>query len=187
MGREPELSFIFPNKPNQIHNPGVVFQSIDLARWLAQPKWAGHRALPQCNRSGEITVYSRHGKPLTLAAKDNWQWLAMLIRLPRPWLLDGELCRDGNMVIWDVAIMGNRILANEPYEKRLKVLKEILPIPYAKGHQKIESIQTLEGKDWPLISKTEKIEGVVWKDKSATDLWGIHSTKDVATQIKYLF
>lgn len=187
MGREPELSFIYPNKPNQVHQPRVVFQSIDLARWLAQPKWAGHRALPQCNRAGEITVYSRHGQPLTLAAKDNWQWLAMLIDLPRPWLLDGELCRDGNLVIWDIGIMGNRIMAQEPYEKRLNALKNILPSPKTKGHQKVELIQTLSGENWTQIMHTEKVEGVVWKEKTAKDLWGIHSTRDVGSQIKYLF
>lgn len=185
--REPELNFIFPNKPIQIHNPETVFQSIDRERWLAQPKWAGHRALPQCNRSGEITVYSRHGKPLTLAAKDNWQWLAMLIRLPRPWLLDGELCRDGNLVIWDIGIMGNRIMQQEPYEKRIHALRDALPNPKTKGHQKIEVIETFDAENWPHIFKSEKIEGVVFKNKQASDFWGIHSTKNVGTQIKYLF
>lgn len=187
MRREPELAFIFPNKPNQIHQPRVVFQSIDLARWLVQPKWAGHRALPQCNRAGEITVYSRHGRPLTLAAKDNWQWLAMIIDLPRPWLLDGELCRDGNMVIWDIGIMGNKILADEPYEKRLAVLREILPQGKNKAHQRIEPIQTFSGENWTQVTQSEKIEGVVWKVRDARDLWGVHSTRDVGSQMKYLF
>ena len=179
--------FVFPNKPIRIFDPSSFVSNLDLSQWVVQPKWDGHRALPMCDEKGEVTVYSRHGTPLSLA-KNNWQWLSML-DLPRPWLLDGEMLPCGKrLIVWDYAILGGQYGMLKPYRERLNLLGG-WPTRTKDGRS-IEIIDTRPGKAYReimLLAGLKSLEGFVLKRRDATNLWGPHSTCEVSSQFKYRF
>ncbi len=181
------MTFFFPNKPRRIFSVEPLQSTIDFEQWLVQPKWNGHRALPHCDPKGRITVYSRYGQPLKLAAS-NWNWLAML-DLPRPWLLDAELMRDGRMIAWDFAVLGGNVRFKESYQTRLTELQSMLK-KVSKDKYSVECIETLPARkyrNFMLRAGEPELEGFVFKLQEAVDMWGPFSTSETASQFKYRF
>jgi ATP-dependent DNA ligase len=182
------MQFCYPNKPIRIYSIAKLADSIDFSSWIVQPKWNGHRALAACDHDGNIIVYSRQGKPLTLAGS-HWLWLSML-NLPKPWALDGELLRDGRMIIWDFSVMAGVTRIKEPYSERLNELTQLLPRKRSKDLLSIESIESLPAKKYKnfMLRRGQKeLEGLVLKSAQATDLWGPYATKEIASQFKLRF
>lgn len=183
-----EKMYLYPNKPIRFYDLKILITSIqefDPDQWVVQPKWDGHRALIFCDEMGKITVYSRHKTPLTLA-KNNWNWLSVL-PLKRPWLLDGELTRDQRMRVWDYAYQGKSYDWNLPYGTRIEKLSRQLKKQYKKGDFTFELIQTqpfLKYRELLNLNDTY-LEGLVFKNLQAIDLWGLHQTHEKASQIKF--
>jgi ATP-dependent DNA ligase len=173
-------SFVFPNKPIKIHTSNL--RSISFGDWIVQPKFDGHRALPACDESGNITIFSRHGRPLSRAkgrkdiGKIDW---------PTPWLLDGEMTVDGRLIIWDLAVLGGVDFTRHPYLNRLKFLESLKDL--SPGITIIKTLPASEYEKLFLDRSDSAVEGVVFKKKLATDLWGGTSTKEVASQLKLKF
>lgn len=173
--------FLFPNKPIRIYNVPQFLQNINLDDWIVQSKWDGKRVLPSCDERGRITLHGRQGQVFKDAG---WSWLDQL-PLPKPWLLDGELLRDGRMFVWDYAIFGGKKSYREPYFGRLKLL-QTLPCGLGK-FQIIETKSAVEYKSILAPGKANGLEGCVFKLKRATDLFGVTSTKETPSQYKYRF
>lgn len=188
------MAFVFPNKPLRIYNVTRILNIVESDNWIVQPKWDGHRALPHCDENGKITVFSRQGTPLTLAKKD-FTWLSLL-PIPRPWLLDGELLRDGRMIIWDYAFMGisesgiPNYVCKTLYLERLLRLCHIFKEPFKKNGFSIELVESIPAKHYKRImlkAGDQSLEGFVLKNRAAIDLWGISSTREVSSQLKFRF
>lgn len=179
--------FTYPNKPKRIYNVAAIQQTLN-AKWIVQPKWNGHRALPFCDVDGKVTVYSRFNAPLTLAASQ-WSWLAEL-DLPRPWALDGELLRNGSMIVWDFSVMAGETRTREPYINRLQELTRLMPHKVRHDLLSIDLIQTLAASDYGKLEARKgepELEGFVFKHTFSTEMWGHGSTRDVASQFKFRF
>jgi hypothetical protein len=110
--------------------------------------------------------------------------------------LDGELLRDGRMIVWDFAFMGQAksgiplYVCKEPYLPRLEALQKMIPKRLIKDRFSFEVIQSLPLKEYKsllLKAGDKNLEGLVLKKKLATDLWGISATRDVDSQLKYRF
>jgi ATP-dependent DNA ligase len=188
LGVKLEDMFVFPNKPIEFFNIPSMLSVFNLSEWLVQPKWDGHRALPACDSEGRVVVWNRQRKALTLAGT-NWQWLSML-PLERPWLADGELTRSGRLILWDFAIWGGQCLYTTPYEQRLQTLGKALTKTYSKDKLQVELVETLPAESYKsLLLKrgAQDLEGLVFKNKGATNLWGPFATSDVASQCKFRF
>ena len=185
---KPESIFAFPNKPIRFYDVQGFISSLKEEDWISQPKWDGHRAEIVCDEAGKITVFSRNKTRLALA-KNNWGWLNML-DIPRPWLLDAELLRDGRMITWDYAMINGQYGTIRPYLERLTKLEKMVPKKLTHGDHSIEVIETLPlngYRKFLLKAGDPALEGFVLKNKMATDLWGPNSTKEVASQFKYRF
>jgi ATP-dependent DNA ligase len=184
-----KVRFIFPNKPVEIINPKLL-KKLNLDDWIVQPKWNGHRAHPFLGEDGRCTVLSRHGTPLTRAKAGDWGWLSQLPIAPQ-WQLDSEMTTSGSLIVWDYATMGGEDFARLPYEVRLKSLKALLDVPMGCGGHFIHLIETLPASRFEEIlarrGTLPDLEGIVFKKKGATDLWGGHSTREVPSMIKYKF
>lgn len=180
--------FIYPNKPVRFYDLKRMIAAGNDEEWVLQPKWDGHRAIIDCSLDGGIIVNSRHGTPLTLA-KNNWQWLSIL-EIPRPWTLDGELTRDGRLIVWDFAVLGGVIYFPAPYRERLKFLKSAKSLNMKKGSQSvsvIEMVKPSEYKKFLLQRSDTALEGLVMKRLDARDFWSINATIDVGSQLKFRF
>jgi ATP-dependent DNA ligase len=177
--------FYFPNKPIRIYDPQRFVGNLKpVGDWVAQPKWDGKRAMVSCDDHGQVSLSSREGRSWP---KENWGWLVEL-KLPRPWFLDTELLRDGRIFVWDFAVLGGKALYREAYRSRLEILKGLAPC--VKGSQSIEVIESVEAVSYQTLTARAgqaSLEGVVWKNLNATDLWGPHSTTEVASQFKFRF
>lgn len=174
---------LYPNKPMLIYDIERFLESIDPKDWIVQPKWDGHRALISCDSQGKIRILSRQLTPLTLAAKGNWGWVSML-PLPRPWVLDGELTLEGEIIIWDYAEMAGQDSLDTPYNDRLEFLAARLRKPFRKGSHSIALIQTYPVQQYKKIVKPG-IEGLVFKRRSARDFWNARRTNEVPSQLKW--
>lgn len=157
----------------------------DHGGWVCQPKWDGKRTEISCE-NGTVVLHSREGREWP---QERWGWLADL-PLPQPWFLDGELTRDNHIRVWDFAVLGGEVLYRTPYGDRLDRLGALLPDPQEHGSQRIACIETrpLELCDGLLDRKEDPfLEGVVWKQLAATNMWGPHSTSKVSSQFKFRF
>jgi hypothetical protein len=183
------VTFIYPNKPVRFYDLKRFAATITPEEWVVQPKYDGHRAHPYCDEAGDVTVYGRNGKPLNLA-KGDWKWLSLL-EIPRPYLLDGELTRDGRLLLWDYAILGGASEFREAYENRLKKLLGLVPKPLSKGRYTVGLVETAEARKWAEVLLKHRgdptVEGLVFKKRSARDLWGQFSTAEVPSQMKFKF
>lgn len=176
--------FVWPNKPIRIYNIDKLLATLPLENWICQPKWDGKRVEPWCDEDGKIVLYGRQGQVFP----EKWAWLESL-PLERPWLLDGELLRDGRMIVWDYAIMGGSNEYRLPYSERLNLLKCRLQ-PKSIGNQSFSLIETYPAAEYERILnrvKGNQLEGIVFKSLGSTNLWGVHSTSEVGTQFKYRF
>lgn len=176
------MRFIFPNKPVRVYNLEATAKMCG-PDWIVQPKIDGHRAIVCVDGKGGVEVLSRHGNKLTLAKKWNWDWLNGL-KLKAPFMLDGELTSTGGLFVWDFAYLGGEAWYGRPYRDRLTVLLDVPPLR--------DECQRLEARTvwtWP-ASKHDRLvcglqEGVVFKDLSARDMWGVYSTVETPSQLKY--
>jgi ATP-dependent DNA ligase len=178
--------FLFPNKPTRFHD--IKFpETLKLEEWFAQPKWDGHRALI-LHDGRKIKIYSRQGSLLTLAKGRGWEPLIayVLKDLRAPWLLDGEMLRDAKkIIVWDYAYIGGDQFTQLPYEARFMKLLRLVP-----AHGPLELIENFRGEQYREILRPPvdpNLEGFVLKRRNATNLWGLTSTSEVATQLKYRF
>lgn len=173
--------FIYPNKPTRIYDVDTFASKLD-SSWIVQSKWDGKRCLPFCDIGGKITLYSRHKTIL----RENCAWLSDL-PINKAWLLDGEILRDGRIIVWDYAVIGGKSLYNTQYLTRIDHLKNLVRRGFNSAASKIEVIETLPASMYKVLleNKDPMMEGLVFKNKYAEDFWGIYSTKEVYTQFKY--
>lgn len=176
--------FIFPNKPIRIYDIPRLLATLPAERWLVQPKWDGKRVHPYCDAEGNITLFGRQGQTF----KEQWPWLSEL-PFPRPWFLDGELLRDNRMFIWDFAVWNGEQKFKTPYQERLEVLQSLIPtMMFQFGQQGLSLVDTFQIADYAALLKPGKVnglEGVVFKDRMATNLWGPFSTSENSSQFKF--
>jgi len=174
--------FFYPNKPIEIFDPeGLLKKLGNLTHWRLQPKWNGKRIEIHCN--GEVRTYSREKREWYL---DEWKWLSEL-PLPKPWFLDGELLRDGRIYVWDYALIGGEMVFKTEYGPRIQQLKGL---SLSKNGLVIECVKSLPATEYEVIMSQkddEFLEGMVWKNLKATNMWGPHRTNKVSSQFKYRF
>ena len=180
------MRFIWPNKPIHIYNPWKLMGVLKpLSAWVVQPKWNGKRVEIACDEKGNITLYGRQGQKFP----ERWPWLSD-IPLERPWFVDGELLRDKRIFVWDFALLGGKSVFKEPYESRLAHLVEKLPKALTQDGQTVQCVETLPATSYEALLGREGdpfLEGIVWKNRAATDLWGVHSTSQVSSCFKFRF
>lgn len=172
------MEFCYPNKPIRIYQIVKLLTTLPLDRWVVQPKMDGRRVLPYCDIDGNITLYGR----LNQKFKETRPELSKL-DLPRPFLLDGELLRDGRIFLWDYALLGGQEVFTLPYQERLTRLQNVVISGIG-----AELIETLPADQYQTIlarGKKNGLEGCVWKNKLATDLWGVFSTSENSSQFKF--
>ncbi|HVI40633.1 MAG TPA: hypothetical protein VM577_08235 [Anaerovoracaceae bacterium] len=168
--------FIFPNKPIRIYDIPKLVATLPEDKWLVQPKWDGKRVHPFCDETGKVILFGRQGQTF----KEVKPELAKM-DLPRPWFGDGELLRDGRIFLWDYAVLGGKEVFKTPYQERLTRLQSIVMV----GCQLVETLPTNQYQTILSRGKNNGLEGVVFKNKTATNLWGPFSTSEVSSQFKY--
>jgi len=181
------MTFYFPNKPIHVYDPVKLMTTMGPVQedWIVQPKWNGKRVEIACNAEGQITLFGRQGQFF----KDRWPWLGEL-PLPRPWFLDGELLRDNRIFVWDAAVLDGKPVYKSAYAPRLDLLQEKIPKPLTNGSQTLECIQTMPARFYGALLRREGdplLEGIVWKNLNATNLWGPYSTNQVSSMFKFRF
>jgi len=174
------MQFVYPNKPVRVYDvPSIISK---LSGWIVQPKYDGRRVLIACENN-QITLYGR----LYQKFKELRPWLSNL-PLPQPFLIDGELLRNGNIYIWDYAILGGEHEYRKPYIERWNKIKDLKPMEV--NGNKFAVVDSLPAERYAELLDGSKpdhlaIEGCVLKSPAATDLWGIYSTAEVASMVKY--
>ena len=188
------MTFYFPNKPIMVYNPAKIVATLQAGTgdWIVQPKWNGKRVAIEClptkGKGCEVKLYSREGSEW-YAETTAWQWLKTL-PIPRPWYLDGELLRDGRIYVWDFAVLKGQPVYNTAYGPRLKCLQGMLPSPVVVEGKRIEVVETLPAASYEALlarKGSDLLEGLVWKELGAKNLWGPKATTNVASQFKYRF
>lgn len=182
------FSFIYPNKPIRIYSPAnllVTLHSVTHSdgatvsnQWIVQPKMDGRRVLPYCDADGQVTLYGRLGQKF----KELRPELANL-NLPKPFLLDGEILRDGRIFLWDYALVDGEAAFHLPYQVRLTRLQDM--VMSGVGAELVETLPATEYQSILARGKSESLEGIVFKYKLATNLFGPYQTTEVASQFKY--
>lgn len=168
--------FIFPNKPIRVYNIPKLLETLPFDKWVVQEKWDGKRVHPCCDKDGKITLYGRQGQIF----KEVKPELAKM-DLPRPWFGDGELLRDGRIFLWDYAVLGGQEVFHLPYQERLTRLQSITMV----GCQLVETLPINQYQTILSRGKKDGLEGVVFKNSLATNLWGPFSTTEVSSQFKF--
>lgn len=179
--------FLFPNKPTRHYNPKSLVPLLEPAQdWVVQPKWDGKRVLIECDALGVVRFYGRLGQNFAGA----WGWLRDL-PLPKPWFLDGEWLRDGRIILWDIGILDGIKVCKDPYGGRLEVLQKAIPESLTLFGQTLQCVETYPADQYQEHILDRKgvtgLEGCVWKNLKATNLWGIVSTSEVNSCFKYRF
>lgn len=179
------MRWLWPNKPIRFYNLDELVLSIG-DDWVVQPKWNGHRALVKIE-DGHVTVFSRHKRPLRMADAGNWTWLRMVFG--ENLLLDGEMVSPHELVVWDL-INEESFINSTSYVCRLDLLKSLLPDQRTKGGETVKIVETRafdRYKELLLLRGRDNIEGLVFKNLSANDFFDSRSTREVSSQLKYLF
>lgn len=183
------MTFYFPNKPIRVYDPAKIVATLlaGSGQWVVQPKWNGKRVEIECPAKGDVKLFSREGSEWHL--DDQWGWLKNL-PIPRPWFLDGELLKNGRIYIWDFAVLKGQPVFSTAYGPRFKCLQKMLPAAVEKGEHRIEVVESLPAGSYEALlarKGEELLEGLVWKDLGATNLWGPRTTTTVSSQFKYRF
>lgn len=170
--------FYYPNKPVRIYDVDKFVETLD-DNWIAQPKLNGKRVLP-CFDQEKFSLFNRHGA----ACKETNHFSFLKKLIPGPFLLDGEYLRNGNIVIWDYAVLNGDEEYTTEYSYRLSKLSNLMKDIH---HPKFSMVNTMPAKFYPKIlsEKSEFLEGIVFKNLRAKNLWGIYSTNDVGSQVKF--
>lgn len=175
--------FLYPNKPVRFRTLDRLVESIDLNAWIVQPKWDGIRIFIAVEESG-VTAWSRH--KLKLSESKDLQFLADL-KLPKPFCFDGELIRhESRIVLWDMPICGESMLTTL-YTERVVEMRQHFPL-VANGY-KVECIETLPARQYKkLLLRRAELEGLVFKNTTTrAENWGIYSTGEHPSQLKFIF
>src|SRR5208282_4385832 len=137
---------------------------------------------------GKVVVYSRHKRELR-GTRGKFDYLASEVLLPKPWIIDGELCKSGmgylGIYYWDVGMVGGKFVGNTPYLERMNSMEDMVPRVLGNGSgfetffcrtiwaecdsKYYKAVKTI-------VEQAGHLEGLVYKLKGATDLWGISST-----------
>lgn len=169
--------FYFPNKPIRIYDCQAFIKTLS-SDWIVQPKYDGKRVLMDVSVRGDVKLYGRQGQRF----KESFPQLANL-PYPKPFFLDGELMRDGTIACWDSAVWGSEEVWHFPYiERYLK----LMPCQQSNvdNYFVVESKPIEQYKD-VLSNVSKNIEGCVFKDTLAINLWGPNSTNETADSFKY--
>ena len=178
--------FLFPNKPVRVASIETFFSAIKGRErdWVLQSKHDGDRAVITMDGEGVVSIFSRHGRLLT----DGEPW-GHLRKLPikAPWTLDAELVTEKLIVVWDFGYESGRLVAGLPYESRLDRVLSMPDLSSLGGHT-IRPVKTFPAhiRNIERLLNGERVEGVVAKKLTATDLWGITGTRDTASQVKWI-
>ena len=172
---------IWPNKPTRFYNLAAMLPKIK--HWVVQNKYDGKRCLIQ-KLGQKITLFGRQYQKFSEQRPD-------LVSLPLSgdWLLDGELLRNGQLYVWDAAILNGQLVFHRPYQERLAYLQAALS-SVEQSHTAFQLVETRSITAYQhqvRAPHAEAIEGYVFKDPEARDLWGPHSTREVSSQLKYKF
>lgn len=175
--------FYFPNKPVRIYDVEKFASSLD-DNWIVQQKWDGKRILPSFD--GRFCLFNRHGE----VTKETSKFSFIRNLFNGNFLLDGEYLRDNRIIIWDYAILNSIEEYNLPYSHRLTKLQNLfsfLDKSLLVRDCNISLIETLPASRYKtLLSNPSRfLEGLVFKNLNATNLWGVSSTKDVGSQVKF--
>jgi len=181
--------FFYPNKPIEIFDIPRLLESLsDLSHWVVQPKWNGKRIEIDCN--GKIRLFSREGREWFLP---EWDWLSDL-PLKAPWFVDGELLRDKRIYVWDYALLDDKRAYKTRYGSRLDYLHDTINgmgnVPWSRDGYTLRCVDSLPATEYQTYmeqSDDPMLEGIVWKNLKATNMWGPHKTGKVSSQFKYLF
>lgn len=179
------MEFCYPNKPIRIYQIDKLLTTLPIDKWIVQSKVDGKRVLPYCDNDGNITLYGR----LNQKFKETRPELAKL-DLPRPWLADGELLRDGRIFLWDYAVVGGAEVFKLPYQERLTRLQSVFSLDADVDRVGCELIDTFPANQYQTIlsrGKDDGLEGIVFKNKLATNMFGVTSTNEVPSMFKYRF
>jgi hypothetical protein len=190
-----ENPFLYPNKPVLFHRLETLEAHIDLSKYLVQPKYNGDRAIVSCSKDGKVVVFSRLRRELN-GTKGKFDYLADAVKLPKPWVLDGEWVKEKfGIYWWDVGMVGGKFVGGTPYKERFEKYEELVgriqmpadhKMPFlcrtiwaecdSKHYQAVKDIS---------IQGVSSLEGLVYKLKDATDLWGVSSTSERPSQLKW--
>jgi hypothetical protein len=187
-----EPPFLYPNKPIRIFNLTETLATLNPEDWFVQPKWKGDRVIISIQKSGKITMWSRHRRILSRAG-DDWNWLDLTWSGERDALLDGQLLSDGQTIyIWDQIMENGEIVTTKrplyaSYDRRCIIWGDL----YMIGHngRTIKSCDNYNAEHWRFCIERHvenpNFEGLVFKRKDATDMWGITETKETPSQLKW--
>jgi hypothetical protein len=129
--------------------------------------------------AGTVKLYGRLGQRF----KETMPQLANL-PYPKPFFLDGELMRNGNIACWDAAVWGGEEVWHCEYIDRYSKLRSHL-----NASVNIEGFITVPS-NAPEHYRSfvgSDVEGYVFKNLRATNLWGPTSTSEVNGCFKFRF
>lgn len=178
------MRWLWPNKPIRFYDLTELVSSIGDG-WVVQPKWDGHRALVKIE-DGHVTIFSRHKRPLRMAHVGGWAWLGMVFG--DNLLIDGEMVSPHEIVVWDF-INEETFVKSSTYNERLVKLQSLLSSSISKGDETVKIVETRPASRYKelLLRRRENIEGLVFKNLRAKNFFDSKSTKEVSSQLKYLF
>lgn len=172
--------FFFPNKPIRIYDISKFLSNLDCSKWICQPKIDGKRLLISVSAEDKVSFFGRQGQAWT----GEWNSLAKL-PLPKPFFLDGELTRSGDISVWDAAVLGGKEVYKLPYRERWEIIRNL---PIVSDNCRIfRPVQSVPCKDFKQIETVPNLEGYVFKNLDGTSFWGPYSTTTVSCQFKFRF
>lgn len=187
--------FVFPPRPKSAIPPTELAYYESLGVYCAQLKYNGSRSVIQITANGEVSIYSRHGRPhlnyqMPLAIMKEFLALPGL-KKGVDVLLDGELlskttAKDtkNKIVLFDILQYGNYFFLNPDQKSRLQILATICGNPITldpmrgMGYQISENLLMAPTFDSGFKTEFEKdygdeVEGLVLrKNNSVIDNFG---------------
>ena len=179
----------------RVHNVDFIRRK-DPAVWRLQYKWGGHHAVVSTHEDGHI--FSRHGAPLSSAAKTDFSNLCARI-FGMDSTLDGELMlplkASGQppwFVIWDIPVHQGRDLTQVSYLARLAVLAKHWTDFREPGRIRVaHNLWIAEVGEMKMLDAMlqrcdgKLIEGVVAKNISHHLNWSRIAQLDCTSQVKF--
>lgn len=193
------MLFLFPEKPNEIHDLNIVPPN-----YLGQIKKDGHRAIIEIDNI--VKIYNRQGGILSATANQNWSFLNKIF--PNKSLLDGEIVgirqakeKSDTIVIWDIPICDNIYLLKNSYLERWNLLNSFVAKNQIVTNKSFGCKFIGENNGLSIylsnnfqVSEAEDIfkqldgnfdEGIVFKNPNSCLEWSKTKTKVTINQLKY--